>query len=194
MKDTTNLRRWVETWGRELTWTEHNGAKAGAISKDEMLALLDDADNSKSERQVLLGIFSTMNQVNHDLRVQLEKSARVEAVETAVNMLRACATDPGAAKNYVAIESNWDDALAPGLPFRRALIVFMRDGAKSPSQVAAEALRSRDEAIEIARDIIDRYVSPHDRRASDVREAIEDLDRLAKEPDANTIFLRKEEP
>lgn len=189
--DTDNLRAWVESWGRELTWTDHAGAKAGSISKQEMLDLLDGAD----DRAILLGLLRSLNinhlrvqEENERLRAELEKSARVGAYEQAIGMLRMCATDPGAAKNYVALSVDWDQAIAPGLPFRRAQVVFVRDGAKLPAELASEALRARDHAVSIGRGLVARL--KHEGLEGPGTELAEHvLDDLAKTPDANTIEL-----
>lgn len=158
MTDTKNLRAWVNAWGRELTWTDHNGAQAGSISKTEMLSLLDAAEKADKRVDGMFDLLETVRDANEDLRrqrdglaVELEKVARTSAFEQAIDMLRCSATDPGAAKNYTSVELKWDRAIAPGLPFKRCAVVFFRDHAKGPATLVGEALEARDKLSGIAR-------------------------------------------
>lgn len=196
MSKYANLRAWVDSWGHELTWTDRAGAKAGAISKTEMVELIDDAENSTDDRKSLMAIVHSMNRTlnelrdeNDHLREQLEKAARVGAFEQAISMLRMCATDPGAAKNYVAMDLAWDEAIAPGLPFRRVQIVFVRDDAKTPAILAHEALASRDRLAELARTMLSKMNFGENEDARPV--IAESIETLAASPAANPIDLRR---
>lgn len=73
------------------------------------------------------------------------------AIGSMIAMIAKGIEDPGAAKNFVSLGFSWDAGILPTMPFRKAEVVFYRDGGKSPAQVASEAVSRAQTAEEVAR-------------------------------------------
>jgi hypothetical protein len=189
------LRAWVESVKDEPS-AHLNITREHAIEMIDLAQRCIDAEHDKRVfRQTLEKLGTRVYELEEErayLQDQLKKTTQLEAFNVVLRMLRAEATDPGAAKNYVEMRVNWDEALAPGLPFRKAAITFFREGAKSPGGLVAEALAARNEAL----DLLEKFVpdpgplSPPSEgkprtEAHDRADALARAKHLRKIPDAN---------
>lgn len=157
------------------------------LRADLMQARMD-ADAEKHDKGVLCSVLGQVNRRANELEdqrdqllSQLDKAARVDAFQTAIDMLRRTATDPGAARNYVQCDIAWDHAIAPGLPFRQCSIVFRRDGALSPGDIVREALVAKSKLADLAIDLISKW-NPHE---SIKQVLLAEIEKLKNTPEAN---------
>lgn len=203
-----NIRTWLDYWGPDgkFSWEQSlAGGRAGVggtIMKSEFVQALELADRTidaeqnaadeKHDKSVLMSMLSGLNHrcleledQREKLLDQLEKASRFDAFETAIDMLRRTAHDPGAARNYVQCELIWEHALAPTLPFKRACIAFVRDGAKNPAELVRDALVAKARIAKIAREAVMAHHEAGLYDANEYNSLIGTIRELENTPEAN---------
>lgn len=100
--------------------------------KDETLELQQHLSNWMRENSVL-------KQQVEELLPQATLGAAQEGLGSMISMLARDVRDPGAAKNCVEMRFAWDEGALPQMPFRKAALLFYRDGGKSPLELVTEA-------------------------------------------------------
>lgn len=111
---------------REVVWSRENAGLRAALedAREAMQAAEDEAR--------LLG--EEIDRIAPDAAV----GAAQQGLATMLAALAKDIKDPGAARNFAEMTFSWDEGILPQMPFRRAAVIFYREGGKSPAELLIE--------------------------------------------------------